>query len=78
MLGELLPGHMKQCLKGGPHDTELCWSNAWRTVPCGKPAQDQIGKDSIRGKDPCAAGAETKHYGLTLLHRLREKVQESG
>jgi len=41
-----------QCLKDGPCDIELCWGSVWRAAACGKPRQDQLGKDSIRWEGP--------------------------
>ena len=58
----LLPSvgtHVEQCLKGGPHGMEPCWSSAWRAAACGKPTQDQFGKDSIPWEGP-HAGAGTE------------------
>ena len=48
-LEEMLPEetYEKQCLKGGPHSTKLCWSSAVRAAACGQPKKDQSGKNSI-------------------------------
>jgi len=31
---------------------EPCWSRTWRAAACGKPTQDQFGKDSIQWEVP--------------------------
>ena len=38
---------LEQCLKGGTHVKEPCWSSAERAVDYGKPTQEQFGKDGI-------------------------------
>lgn len=35
----------EQCLKGGLHDMEPCWSSAGGDAACRKPTWDQFGKD---------------------------------
>lgn len=43
--GDLCWSHL--LLKDGHCGKELCWSSAWRSAACGKPTEDQFGKDSI-------------------------------
>lgn len=63
---------MKQCLEGGSHGMNLCWSSSWRAASCRKFMWDQLGKDSIpwerlhveHGQRDHGRVTEMKHYEL--------------
>ena len=38
---------LEQCLKGGPHGSELCWRSAGRAAGCGKATRDHLGKVDV-------------------------------
>ena len=60
---------LEQLLKDGPHNTELCWSNAWRGaashwISPGRAAYYR--RDSCGAEEESGGVAETKCYALTV------------
>ena len=63
---------LEQCLKGGPHGTEPCYSSIKRDAACGKPMQDMFRKDSILWERP----HEEQRQKVTMEEQHRQSIMD--